>query len=269
MKLVSRAAAALAGLANYGNPLHIAGHRLFTRDGEMRITDRKTKVSVAASRPSYHMFSETWYLRDYDVAGCPIRENDVVVDVGANQGFFTCYAAQRGARVYSFEPHPKTFEVLSRNIRSNGFGDRVTAECTAISDFEGEADLLCSTFLGSGANTLYPGFAGYVNASLGKKLPTKRVGVRRLASAIPGKVHVRLLKLDCEGAELAVLRDLEDPERVDSIALECHPDAYPVDSLIKTILDFGTHQVYVLHGQLIHAIRTKTLLEFTAGIRTH
>ncbi len=269
MKLVSRASEVLAGFANYGNPLHILGRRLFTRDGEMTITDRKTKVSVVASRPSYHMFSETWYLRDYDVAGCPIRENDVVVDVGANQGFFTCYAAQRGARVYSFEPHPKTFERLTRNIRSNGFGDRVTAECAAIANFEGDADLLCSTYLGSGANTLYPGFADYANTSLGKELPSTRVCVRRLASVVPGKVQVRLLKLDCEGAELAILRDLEDPERFDSLALECHPDVYPVDTLIKTILDFGTHQVYVNHGQIIHAIRTETLLEFTRGIRTH
>ncbi len=268
MRLVSRASELLAGFANYGNPFQILGHRLFTRDGEIRITDRRTKVSVVASRPSYHMFSETWYLRDYDVAGCPIRANDTVVDVGANQGFFTCYAAQRGARVYSFEPHPKTFEVLTRNIRSNGFGDRVTAQCAAIADFEGDAELLCSTFLGSGANTLYPGFADYANG-LGKTLPPARVSVRRLGSVIPGKVQVRLLKLDCEGAELAILHDLEEPQRFDSIALECHPDVYPVDSLIKTILGFGTHQVYVLHGQIIHAIRTEILLEYTRGIHTH
>ena len=78
-----------------------------------------------------------------------------------------------------------------------------------------------------------------------------------------------MLKLDCEGAELAILRDLDTPERFDSIALECHPDAYSVDGLIKTINDFGTHQVYALHGQIIHAIRTEVLLKFAAEIRTH
>ncbi len=268
MKLASRAAAALAGFSNYGNPLHILGHRLFTKDGEMTITDRDTGVSVVASRLSYHMFSETWYLHDYDVAGCPIRENDVVVDIGANQGFFTCYAAQRGAHVYAFEPHPTTFEGLTRNIRLNGFGGSVTAECAAISDFEGDADLLCSTYLGSGANTLYSSVADSANASLGKKLPPARVCVRRLASAIPGGVRVRMLKMDCEGAELAILRDLEEPERFDSIALEYHHDAYPVDTLIQTILGFGTHQVYAVHGHIIHAIRTETLLEFAGGLRT-
>jgi FkbM family methyltransferase len=269
VKLVSRAAAALMGVANYGNPLHILGRRLFTKDGVMTIVDRNTGVSVAASRRSYHMFSSTWYLHEYDVAGCPIRQNDVVVDVGANQGFFTCYAAQRLARLYSFEPHPKTFELLTRNIRSNGFDDRVTAECAAIADFEGEADLLCSTYLGGGADTLCPGHARFVNSSLGGGLPPVRVRVRRLASAIPSKIHVRLLKLDCEGAELAILRDLEDPERFDSIALECHPDAYRVDTLIETILNFRTHQVYAIHGQIIHAIRTNVLLEFAGNIRTH
>ena len=187
MKFVSRAAEVLAGLAKYENPFHILTHRLFTKDGEMTITDRRTGVSVVASRPSYRMFSETWYLRDYDVAGCPIRKDDIVVDVGANQGFFTCYAAQRGARVYSFEPHPHTFERLTRNVQANGFNDRVIAQCAAIADYEGDAELLCSTYLGSGANSLYSGFAEYAN-SIGEQLPSMRVSVRRLVSSIPAQV---------------------------------------------------------------------------------
>ena len=95
MALISRLVPVAQGVVNYGNPLQLVLQRLFMRDGEMKIVDRETGISVRAMRQSYHMFGETWYRRDYDVAACPIRQGDIVVDVGANQGFFTCYAAQR------------------------------------------------------------------------------------------------------------------------------------------------------------------------------
>jgi len=266
VEVIGRAAAALTGLANYGNPVHILLHRLFTKNGEMTISDRRTGVSVRALRQSYHMFSETWYLHDYDVSACAIRPQDVVVDIGANQGFFTCYAAQRGARVYSFEPHPKMFELLGRNVASNGFSHLVSMDCAAIADFEDETDLICSPLLGGGANTISPEHADAVHASQ-KETSRVRVKVKRLGSAIPQNVRVRLLKIDCEGAELAILRDLKNPERFDSMAIEFHPDAYSVDTLIRAILAFETHQVYAVHGHIIHAIRTETLLEQSGKMR--
>lgn len=84
----------------------------------MTIVDRETGVLVKAMRQSYHMFGETWYQHDYDVAGCPLRTGDRVVDVGVNQGFFTCYAARRGAQVFAFEPNPKAFQVLEKTLQS-------------------------------------------------------------------------------------------------------------------------------------------------------
>jgi len=261
MPSISRLVPVLAGVANYGNPLEIFMRRLFTRDGEMTIVDRRTKVSVTAVRGSYHMFGETWYDHDYDVTGCPIREGDLVVDIGANQGFFTCYAAQMGARVYAFEPNPASFEILKRNIARNDFAGRVTANCVAVADFEGETELVCSAYLGGGADTINAAHAQAIAsfAEPGKRLPVK---VARLSSLIPAGMKVRLLKMDCEGAELAILKDLMDPERFDSMAIEFHPDAYPVEALVKTVLDFGTHQVFARHRQMIHAIRTDVLLQF-------
>jgi FkbM family methyltransferase len=263
---IGRAAAILTGFANYGNPFHILLRRLLTKDGVMTISDRQTGVSVRALRQSYHMFSETWYLHDYDVAACPIRSGDVVVDIGANQGFFTCYAAQRGAKVYAFEPHPTMFDLLGRNVQHNQYGDRVSMDRVAIADFDGETDLLCSPLLGGGANTINREHARAIHASQ-KQLSHVRVPVKRLCSAIPRDLRVRLLKIDCEGAELAILRDLQAPERFDSMAIEFHPDAYPAEALIRSILDFGTHQVFAPHGHIVHAIRTETLLEHAKTIR--
>jgi FkbM family methyltransferase len=261
MPLISRLVPVLAGVAHYGNPFEIFVRRMFTRTGEMRIVDRRTRVSVRALRGSYHMFGETWYDHDYDVAGCPVRKDDTVVDIGANQGFFTCYAAQMGARVRAFEPNPTTFEIFERNIARNGFAERVTARCVAVADFEGETELVSSSYLGGGADTINAAHAKAVT-SVGTEEKRFPVKVARLSSLIPADMRVRLLKIDCEGAELAIVKDLVNPERFDSLAIEYHPDAYPVESLVRAILEFGTHQVYVQHRNIIHAIRTDVLLDF-------
>jgi FkbM family methyltransferase len=262
MPSISRLVPVLAGVANYGNPLEVFLRRLFTRTGEMRIVDRRTKVSVKAARGSYHMFGETWYDHDYDVAGCPMRQNDIVVDIGANQGFFTCYAAQMGAHVYAFEPNPDTFKIFEGNIARNGFSDRVFARCIAVADFDGETELVCSGYLGGGSDTINPAHAKAITSA---HHPERRIPVKvaSISSVIPAEMRVRLLKIDCEGAELAILRNLKNPERFDSIAIEFHPDAYPVEDLVKTVLEFGTHQVCVQHRHIIHAIRTDVLLEFS------
>lgn len=46
---------------------------------------------------------------------------EVVVDVGAHLGFFSAFAASRGAKVISIEPNPRTFRVLERNLILNRF----------------------------------------------------------------------------------------------------------------------------------------------------
>jgi FkbM family methyltransferase len=265
---IARTAELMKGFANYGNPIGIALQRMFRRDGEMTIVDRRTGVSLQALRRSYHMFGETWYTHDYDVAGCPIRKDDVVLDIGANQGFFTCYAAHQGAQIYAFEPHPKSFERLMGNIARNGYASRVTAECMAIGDFEGETNLFCSSHLDGGADTINPQHAAAVTR-LGNNQRELPVRVARLSSVIPADLNVRLLKMDCEGAELAILKDLANPAQFDSMAIEFHPDAYPVETLIQTLMAYGTHQVYAVHGYIVHAIRNDVLIDYAKRLNPH
>jgi hypothetical protein len=82
--------------------------------------------------------------------------------------------------------------------------------------------------------------------------------------------RVRLCKLDCEGAELEILRSLEPTEAamIDAFALEYHTQAYPVNELIDCMLAWGTHEVALApaNGEapvaVIHAIARDTLREF-------
>ena len=68
--------------------------------------------------------------------------DEVLVDVGANVGMYTVWAAiTRGVRVFAFEPEAQNYGLLNRNLVLNGLGERVKAYCLALSDTAGFSEL--------------------------------------------------------------------------------------------------------------------------------
>ncbi len=77
---------------------------------------------------------------------------DVLVDVGANVGMYTVWAAKtRGVRVYAFEPESQNFALLNHNIFLNRLSSLVNAYCLALSDFAGLSQLHLSKFGAGGS----------------------------------------------------------------------------------------------------------------------
>jgi FkbM family methyltransferase len=77
---------------------------------------------------------------------------EVLVDVGANVGMYTIWAAKtRGVRVFAFEPEAQNFGLLNRNIVLNGLGGRVKAYCAALSDRAGFSELHLSALAAGGS----------------------------------------------------------------------------------------------------------------------
>lgn len=61
--------------------------------------------------------------------------NEVLVDIGANVGMYSIWAAKsRGVRVYAFEPEAQNYALINQNIYMNKLSSRVTAYCIAVSD---------------------------------------------------------------------------------------------------------------------------------------
>jgi FkbM family methyltransferase len=132
-----------------------------------------------------------------------LRPGMVVFDLGANIGQFTLLAAKRvapGGAVHAFEPAPSEHAKLRANVALNGFA-HVVASAVAVCDQKGEVQLHTA---GSGL--------GIYN-SLGKPL----WGESGVTVAVPsttlddyvreaGVHRLDLIKMDVEGAELAVLR---------------------------------------------------------------
>jgi FkbM family methyltransferase len=258
---LSRLIPIIEGLVHYANPLHIAQRRLFARDGLMTISDRATRVTVGAGVESYQMFGETWYNHDYDVPSCPLRANDSVIDIGANQGFFSCYAASKDARVWAFEPFSQSCNRLRANVERNGFSSCVKISQTAVSAGAGKAVLLCSDFLGGGVNTVIEAHARALGQDFKETVEIDVVSIDSVIADIPGRI--RLCKMDCEGSEYNIIRGISDPARIDSFALEFHPGAYRLGDLVAAMTAWGTHQIsFSNKAYVLYAVRNDVLSEY-------
>jgi FkbM family methyltransferase len=133
---------------------------------------------------------------DEGVAGAVrrvLKPGELFVDVGANVGYFSLLAAQRGARVIAFEPNPECREELAHNIALNGFGD-IDVRATGIADRRGQDVLYVESEENLGAGSL-KSVSGTPVA----------VEVDTLDGQLAGESPA-MIKLDIEGAELMALR---------------------------------------------------------------
>jgi len=64
-----------------------------------------------------NVYKEIWFDHEYSRYGVEVEKNDIVVDCGANVGFFTLYALDKGAKhVYSIECDDRNMESLFYNL---------------------------------------------------------------------------------------------------------------------------------------------------------
>jgi FkbM family methyltransferase len=254
---------------HYGNPLEIIWQRL-RQDSllEFRIVDRHTGV-VCRCRPAAHrMFGEVWFDRDYDVPGLVLRPGDVVLDIGGNQGFFSCYAASRGCRVLTFEPDFENVRLLRSNLEANVFANRVKVVPAAVKATAGEVRLLRTERLGGGMNTTVSQFAKQLGFGDGESILVSAVDLPSTLK-VEGIERVRLCKMDCEGAELEIVETLTaaEMERIEAFAIEFHRDAYSPDLLVAALEKWGTHHVFpaasksYCHRDILYALSKKLMRE--------
>lgn len=66
-----------------------------------------------------------------------IKKGDVVLDIGANIGYYTLIFAKlvgENGKVFAFEPDPTNFSLLKKNVEINGYGNRVVLVQKAVSN---------------------------------------------------------------------------------------------------------------------------------------
>ena len=128
-----------------------------------------------------------------------MAEDAVCIDVGANVGYYTLLLASLSPRgqVHAFEPVPRNFDLLSKNIQLNGFENVVLNRC-AVGNRNGEMRF---TDAEDGA------YSSFLDT--GRRAPSGTITVptRTLTSYCEerGLHRIDFMKVDVEGAELMVL----------------------------------------------------------------
>lgn len=65
------------------------------------------------------VYKEIWFDHEYSRYGVEVKPDNIVVDCGANVGFFTLYALDKGAKqVYSIECDNRNIESLEYNLQN-------------------------------------------------------------------------------------------------------------------------------------------------------
>lgn len=179
----------------------------------VRFKVEKNKIGKA----DISMLSETWYYEYYNPVFMKINENDIVFDIGANNGFFTVYAGlkARSGRIIAFEPVKELFEKIRANIKLNKLTN-VSVENVAVSN----KNTFEKFFISKEHNGFHSMFR---RNDSDEQIEVKNLKLENycLEKNID---HIDFLKLDCEGAEYDIILNLTIGfiSKIKRISLEYH-----------------------------------------------
>ncbi len=187
----------------------------------------------------HEIWDDLFYDRDYRIG-----DGDVVVDIGANIGIFSLFAAGRGAKVYAVEPDEQNYTLLCANIRRNGLTGQVIPFHTAVAKNDGSIALYIPRADGLCVSGLITTSLAQVEKLTGDNAEVcitrvEAVSLPHLLQQI-GEQNISLLKIDTEGAELDIFSGAgkEQLETVERIVMETHA-AYAERRLYHLVRNLG------------------------------
>lgn len=201
--------------------------------------DRKVLLDYRTFQSMSLMYNYWVDWEEYNLIDHAVRPEDTVLDVGSNQGLYTLRLSRyttRGA-VHSFEPDPGNFSYLKKHVELNDLSAKVHINNMGVADRSG---FLSFTQGLDGQNHLVTGSApGTI------EIPVITLDEYCRKESIS---HVRYLKIDIEGFELAAFKgagDLLRNGRIDIIQMEVNEalehSGTTVEELISFLLSCGYH----------------------------
>lgn len=167
--------------------------------------NKRARLRFAGATVTAPDFASAWHVAhqiadgEYMFPGLTPRNGDRVVDVGANVGLYSLWAASKGATVTAYEPGPDAFAHLARNV----LGKSIKAVNAAVVGAEPEGGTIRLYLDGerSTRNTITAHNVGN-GAALADYVVTPAL---TLAAVLRGGCD--LLKIDCEGAEFDIVEN--------------------------------------------------------------
>lgn len=202
--------------------------RVFIRIFHLRVTTERflgTTFSFQTYDQFFVGFFDEFVLRQhFFVSKC---DNPLIVDAGANIGMSSFFLKRLypHARIIALEPDPKNFEDLQKNLAS--FPD-IQLFPVALGNTKGTAQFFRDAVHFTGGTIIAPG--GNVESF--------SVDTCRLVDIAPQDIDY--LKLDIEGAEERVMRDIESSFRfgIANLFIEYHYQLGATDNRLSSIFSF-------------------------------
>ena len=171
------------------------------------------------NRTNFYTFKEIFYDDVYYDEIVRVEENDIVVDIGANIGFFSVYAIQfKPKKIICLEPDINSYITLLENTKNF---ENINSYNLAISNENGIMDFCYSENISAGSHLKK--FDAIIGDDM--KLETKvlTIKIEKLFDLF-NLTHIDYLKLDCEGGERDVFETIENStlRKIKKISLEFH-----------------------------------------------
>lgn len=164
-----------------------------------------------------------------------VNPGTLVVDIGANIGMFSLYAARSGAeKLIAFEPNPSSHKILVKNLSQPSIKTDVSLFQLAVSGVAGE-----TVFMPADSSPYNRTINAPTDSSASVAVET--TSLDKIVEQCEGR-RIDFLKMDCEGAEWEILTQCSEDalSQVDRIRMEFHPRAgRSTSEIIDRLVKFG------------------------------
>lgn len=161
-------------------------------------------IDLADGHVSRGCMNNSWEPSETEYFISKLREGDVVLDIGANVGWFSLVAAKyigANGKVHAFEPRPDTGRALARTIADNRLGDVVRFWPYALTDRAGTVEIEWAP------NSDNPGGTHLAGKSRLSGAAHATVQAAPLDELLPD-IAPDVVKMDIEGAEPLAVRGM-------------------------------------------------------------
>jgi len=175
----------LSHLRDSNSPIDVLDHKMFLDPID----------TLGLSLRGYYEQYET------EIVKGEIKKGDVVLDLGANIGYYTLIFAKlvgESGKVFAFEPEPANFSLLKKNMEINGYNNIILIQ-KAVSDRDKIIKLYLHKY-NKGAHTIYK---SYDNQEF---VEIKTVKPDDYFENYNGKID--FIKMDIEGSEGLALQGM-------------------------------------------------------------
>lgn len=184
------------------------------KDSVILETKNDLKMQIRTNSTDLMQLGTVWFTDDYRMPGFEIKDDDVVIDIGAHVGLFSLFASEycKKGKIYSFEPIKENYDVLVNNIDLNEIKNIIPLNLAVSKKNE-----LVKIYLDSdeSAHSIFSQGDRYVEVN---STTLEKIFVKYEIE------KCNIIKMDCEGAEYEIIDSIPDKyfSKINKMIIEYH-----------------------------------------------